>query len=197
MSPHPSTELETRADDTRLVERMAAGDLDGLGTLFDRYGDQVRRFVLRMGVREADADDLVQNTFLGALRSSSRFDADYPVRVWLFGIAAMMVRRYRRSAARFAARLRDWAHEPPTSVIPPPDGLAEQHQQTLRLSEALERLSPKKREAFTLVVLQGISGEQAARALGVPVNTIWTRLHHARRELRRCLDREESEEALA
>jgi RNA polymerase sigma-70 factor (ECF subfamily) len=181
-------------DDARLVARMAAGDLDGLGTLFDRYGDPVRRFVLRMGVREADADDLVQNTFLGALHSSSRFDAEYPARAWLFGIAAMMVRRYRRSAARFAARLRDWAQELPSSAVPPPDGLAEQHEQSVRLSQAIERLAPKKREAFTLVVLEGVSGEQAARALGVPVNTIWTRLHHARRELRECLDGDEPEE---
>lgn len=197
MSPDARTPFETADADAHLVVRMAAGDLDGLGTLFDRYGDQVRRFVLRMGVREADADDLVQNTFLGALRSSNRYDAEYPVRAWLFGIAAMMVRRYRRSAARFSARLRDWAQQPPTSTIPPPDGLAEQHQQTQRLSQAIERLSPKKREAFTLVVLEGVSGEQAAHALGVPVNTIWTRLHHARRELRECLDHEEPEEARA
>lgn len=197
MSPEVTAAQGTSADEARLVARMASGDLDGLGTLFDRYGDQVRRFVLRMGVREADADDLVQNTFLGALRSASRFDPAYPVRPWLFGIAAMLVRRYRRSAARLAARLRDWADERSQSTLPAPDGLAEQHQERVRLARAIERLSPTKREVFTLVVIEGLSGEQAAHALGVPVNTIWTRLHRARRDLRECLEREGAREALA
>ena len=46
----------------------------------------------------------------------------------------------------------------------------------------LERMSPKKREVFALFELEGLSGEEIAARIGVPVNTVWTRLHHARRE---------------
>ena len=52
-------------------------------------------------------------------------------------------------------------------------------------------LSEKKREAFVLVTLEGLSGEEAAQALGVPVNTLWTRLHHARLELSAAIGEEE------
>lgn len=197
MNPQANSHRETIEEEARLVARMAAGDLDGLGTLFDRYGDHVRRFVLRLGVRDTDADDLVQNTFLGALRSASRFDPEYPVRPWLFGIAAMLVRRYRHSAARLASRFRDWTDEALQSQLPAPDGLAEQRQERAHLAQAIERLSPEKREAFTLVVVEGLSGEQAAHALGVPVNTIWTRLHRARRDLRKYLERQRSKEVVA
>ncbi len=188
MNEH-ATRTARATSDAELVGRMAAGDLDGLGMLFDAYSDDIRRFILRMGVREGDADDLVQNAFLAAARSAGRFNSEYTVRAWLFGIAAMMVRRHRRSVARLALRLVAWSEEPRESP-PAPDGLVQHRQQIDRLREALEHLAPKKREAFVLVALEGIPGEQAARALGVPVNTIWTRLHHARRELRQALESE-------
>jgi RNA polymerase sigma-70 factor (ECF subfamily) len=60
-----------------------------------------------------------------------------------------------------------------------------------RFARAFAGLSAKRREAFVLVTLEGLSGEEAAQALGVPVNTIWTRLHHARLELRAAIDEEE------
>jgi len=174
------------ATEIEIVRGLAAGDLDGLGLLFDRYGESIRRLVIRMGVPASDADDLVQNTFLAAMRSASRFNADYAVRSWLLGIAAMMTRRYHRSSGRLAARLRAWSHEP--GVAPAqPDGASETKEQLALAERALGELSQKKREAFVMVVLEGVPGEEAAGALGIPVNTLWTRLHHARRELREAL----------
>lgn len=180
--------LPSHANEVELVQRLAAGDLDALGSLFDTYAQDIRRFVLRMGIEATDADDLVQNAFLGAFRSAARFDAEYAVRTWLFGIAAMHIRRHRRSVARLAARFASWAKEPPL-VAEGPDGAAAARQEIARLQAALDALAQKKREAFVMVVLEGVPGEEAARVLGVPLNTIWTRLHHARRELRSALER--------
>jgi RNA polymerase sigma-70 factor (ECF subfamily) len=56
------------------------------------------------------------------------------------------------------------------------------------MRRALFELSPKKREVFVLVALEGLSGEEVATTLGIPVNTVWTRLHHARSELRHALE---------
>jgi RNA polymerase sigma-70 factor (ECF subfamily) len=53
-----------------------------------------------------------------------------------------------------------------------------------RMAHAVARLSPKRREAFVLVTIEGASGEEVAAALGIPLNTLWTRLHHARQDLR-------------
>lgn len=179
---------QSQRSDAELVERVAAGELDALGLLFDRHEGGVRRFFLRMGISASDVDDLMQATFLELLRAAPRFRADMSVKSWLFGLSSIMARRHRRSLARAATRLLGWAsgarfESPPTPV----DELARE-QDLRRFQAAFEQLAPKKREVFTLVVLEGLSGEEAAGALGVPVNTVWTRLHHARRELRSALE---------
>jgi RNA polymerase sigma factor (sigma-70 family) len=173
--------------DAELVERVAAGELEALGSLFDRHEAGMRRFFLRMGIAASDVDDLVQATFLELLRAAPRFQRDLSVRSWLLGLSAIMARRHRRALARAAARLLGWATWGRLeSPLTPADAL-NREQELLEFQAAFQRLAPKKREVFTLVVLEGLSGEEAAGALGVPVNTVWTRLHHARRELREAL----------
>lgn len=176
------------SSDGELIAAIAASDLDALGQLFERHEAAIRRYVGRLGVTASDADDLVQATFLEVTRAAARFDPQHAASSWLLGIATMMVRRHRRSLVRSAARLVEWArtarHEPPET----PAAIAEGGAAERRVARALERLAPKKREAFVLVTLEGMSGEAAAAALGVPLNTLWTRLHHARRELRAALE---------
>jgi RNA polymerase sigma-70 factor (ECF subfamily) len=182
MSMQPVTGKSSN-DDASLVIRIGKGDLEALGLLFDRHEGAVARFLNRVGTSPADVDDLVQTTFLQVLRAARRFESNISVRSWLLGIASMMARRHRRSLGRLAKRIRTWATIPRWPEIMPDEALQQRHAR-LRLRRALDALSPKKREAFVLVTLEGMSGEEAAEALGVPVNTIWTRLHHARRELR-------------
>ena len=94
-----------------------------------------------------------------------------------------MVRRQRRSVARLTARVRAWAVSREEQRSESPAETFEGRETEARLFRALQNLSPKKREVFVMVALEGASGEEAAVALGVPLNTIWTRLHHARQEL--------------
>jgi len=174
--------------DGELIAAIAHSELDALGQLFERHEPMIRRYLGRLGVSASDADDLVQATFLEVMRAAERFDPQLAASSWLLGVATMMVRRHRRSLVRSAARLVEWARtarrEPPQT----PAAVAEGDAAERRVAGALERLSPKKREAFVLVTLEGMSGEAAAAALGVPLNTLWTRLHHARRELRAALE---------
>ncbi len=175
----------TRAgSDSEIIARLVAGELDALGVLFDRYEHDVRRLLARIGVAPGDLDDLVQQTFLEVPRASHAYDGRLSARPWLLGIAVTMARRHRRSFARMTARLRALAvalHVPRPDT--PADSL-EGHEAEARVARALASLSPSKREAFVLVTLEGATGEEAAALLGVPVNTVWTRLHHARKELR-------------
>lgn len=174
--------------DSELLSAIAAGDLDALGSLFDRHEPGFRRYFSRMGASAHDADDLVQQAFLEIARTASRFDTELSGRAWLYGVATMMIRRHRRSLARIAARLRTWASVRPLETAPPPDASSELDETTSRLSIALERMSPKKREVFVLVAFEGLSGDEVARLMGIPLNTVWTRLHHARQELRAALE---------
>lgn len=174
--------------DAELVLRIATGELDALGALFDRHEGNVRGFLTRVGVAPADIDDLVQATFLEVLHAAPRFDPTFAVKSWLLGLASILVRRHRRSLARAAKRLLTWASlslfDSPTT----PAAELDRSQDLQRFQRAFERLSEKKREVFVLVVLEGLSGDDAARVLGVPINTVWTRLHHARRDLRAGLE---------
>jgi RNA polymerase sigma-70 factor (ECF subfamily) len=170
-----------------LVASIAGGDLSGLGVLFDRHGDDVRRLLGRLGMPASDLDDLVQETFLDVMRAAPRFRAGAAVKPWLFGLAAMVARRRRRVLALMVERLRSLAHEWTAQRSATPVDTLEIGAEARRAREALDVLSSKKREAFVLVALEGMSGEEAAGALGVPVATVWTRLHHARRELKRLL----------
>src|SRR5690606_7443593 len=175
--------------DGELIGAVAKGDLQALGSLFERHEPAVRRYLGRLGIAAVEADDLVQAVFLEVVRASERFDAAYSARSWLFGIATIMVRRQRRSTARIAARMAAWAgmSRADEGLSPTPGQILEHDEVARVLSAALRALSAKKREVFVLVALGGLNGEEAARALGIPLKTVWTRLHYARRELRAAL----------
>lgn len=181
------------SSDPRLLERMRDGDMGALGMLFDRYAADVRRVISRLGITSADVDDLVQLTFLEAMRGAGQYDGRENAKPWLAGIAVMMVRRHRRSLGRLVQRLADWAREPvqekPEST---PADAYETNEMAYRAHQALAKLSDKKREVFILVALEGLPGDQVAAALSIPVATVWTRLHHARLDLRKLLAEEET-----
>jgi RNA polymerase sigma factor (sigma-70 family) len=187
---------QRKADDVDLLRAIAEGRIEELGVLFDRYNADLRRYFGRVGggIMKSEVDDLVQLTFLEIMRAAARFDPERAsARAWIFGIATMMIRRQRRSIARAIARVVQWTgivQQQSDAVITP--GEAYENDETARrLATALSRLSEKKREAFVLVSIEGFSGEEAARVLGIPVKTIWTRLHHARNELREALLRDD------
>jgi RNA polymerase sigma factor (sigma-70 family) len=173
--------------DTVLFARIHDGDTGALGLLYDRYDRDVRRVIARLGVPPCDVDDLVQTTFLEVLNCAERYDGRECGKPWLIGLAVIMVRRHRRSLVRLAARLSSWASLPSSGTETPEDSVGAS-QAAGKAQGALNRLSPKKREAFVLLALEGLSGEEAAKSVGVPLQTIWTRLHHARRELRAALE---------
>jgi RNA polymerase sigma-70 factor (ECF subfamily) len=187
-APSLSRQGET---DAELIVAVAASDLRALGELFHRHAPALRRYLRRMGIPQADVDDLVQATFLEITRAAPRFDAAHAGRSWIFGVASIMLRRHRHFLRRAAARINAWVM-PKAEVEGTPAELFECAEAEQRFARAFAALSAKKREAFVLVTLEGLSGEEAAQALGVPVNTIWTRLHHARVELLAAIDGEES-----
>lgn len=172
--------------DEALIAQVAEGKLDALGELFELHEPALKRYLARLGVRSCDLDDLVQATFLELTRAAPRFDARYSARAFLLGIASMMVRRQRRSLQRLSARVAAFARLVGSSEQAQAIATEElEREATLSaIARAVQQLPAKQRETFVLVSWEGLSGEQAASALGIPVKTVWTRLHHARRALR-------------
>jgi RNA polymerase sigma-70 factor, ECF subfamily len=183
----PAVTAASARTDADLVHGVAGGDLHALGVLFDRFEPDLARLIGRMDVPAADVDDLVQLSFMDVARSASRYDDRWPVRSWICGIALMNVRRHRRSMAQVAARVSRWTRERAFTAPPRPDERAEGHELARLADGALRALTQKKREVFVMVVLEGMSCDEVARSLAIPVATVWTRLHHARRELREIL----------
>jgi RNA polymerase sigma factor (sigma-70 family) len=188
MTALPLVSAQTALRDGDLVAAVGRGDLDALGKLFERHEPLLRRYFGRLGVTPGDVDDVIQAVFLEVMRAAERYDSQYSVKSWLCGIATIMARRQHRSLARWAARMASWAGVETKNDVATPYDIVEHDQAARILKRALAGLSEKKREVFVLVTLEGLSGEEAARALGVPLKTVWTRLHYARRELRAALE---------
>jgi RNA polymerase sigma factor (sigma-70 family) len=185
----PAARQASASSDQALIAQVAEGKLDALGELFERHEPALKRYLARLGVATSDIDDLVQGTFLELTRAATRFDPQYSARAFLLGIASMMVRRRRRSLQRLAVRIASFARLSSQLAIEVP-AVSESVEQEARLraiARAVEQLPSKQREAFVLVTWEGLSGEQAATALGIPIKTVWTRLHHARCALRAAL----------
>ena len=174
--------------DADLFAAMADGDVGALGTLFDRYHDDVHRFIRRACPSGADVDDVVQETFLTALRASSGYDGREVARPFLIGVAAQLLRRRRRTFARLGRMLKMIGRASVEPIRSPQDN-AESSQEARRLHDAIGRLSDDRRIVLVMVELNGMSGVDIAAALSLPVGTVWRRLHEARAELRVTLER--------
>lgn len=170
-----------------LLHRVADGDAAALGAAFDRYHREVYAFLARLRGRH-DLDDLVQNVFLALPLAAAGFDGTGTARGFVLGVALQHARRERR---RWYRRLMLWQARVDDLQLPPtptdPEQQSIDREALERLRRAVATLPEAQRETFLLVESEGLSGEDAARALGVPLNTVWTRLHHARNALRAAL----------
>jgi RNA polymerase sigma-70 factor (ECF subfamily) len=175
----------TPFSDAEVLARLAAGQLGALGELYDRYQAPVRSFIARATRDAHDVDDLLHATFLAAAHSAERYDGRAVARPWLIGIAATLLRRRQQSLARLVRVLTSLKD----TLAPPPDPHPDLHART-DLERALARLSEPKRLTLLLAEVEGLSCEEIAQALAIPIGTVWTRLHAARRELRLALSQE-------
>jgi RNA polymerase sigma-70 factor (ECF subfamily) len=170
------------ASDQEVMGRLASGDSGALGELYDRYQQRVRRFVAHATADAEDVDDLVHLTFLAAAKSAGRYDGRLSCRPWLIGIAAQLIRRRRRAVARFFAVVSSATGERPTQVDP-----GAMLQARSDVNRALLRISEAKRITLIMAEVAGLTCPEIAAALQIPIGTVWTRLHAARRELRQML----------
>jgi RNA polymerase sigma-70 factor (ECF subfamily) len=169
--------------DPELMTRLAAGEIGALGELYDRYQESIRRFVARATSDAEDVDDLVHATFLAAAHSAARYDGRAACSPWLIGIAAQLLRRRRHALGRFFAVMTSLRATRPTTADPR-SALDAQSD----IERALRQISEAKRITLHLAEVEGLSCPEIAAALGIPIGTVWTRLHAARRELRRMLN---------
>lgn len=170
--------------DEALIAACAFADQAALGALFDRHHQRVFRFVCRVaGVGRIDGEDLLQETFAAVWSSADRFKGQAAGLTWIFGIAANIARNHVRSRAR-GAKAMHVLGEQPEAGQDALDEVAARKQAMQRLQDAMAELPHDHRVAFVMCDLEGVSGVDAARSLGVRPGTVWRWLHLARKALR-------------
>jgi RNA polymerase sigma-70 factor (ECF subfamily) len=149
--------------------------------LFARHHVRVYRFVLRLVRDEMTAEDVVNEVFLDVWRQASRFAGRSAVQTWLLAIGrfkALSVRRERRGEElddATAESIADLSDDPALAVEKPDQGE--------KLRRCLAALSPEHREVIDLVYYHEKSLEEVAQIIGIPENTVKTRMFYARKKL--------------
>ena len=183
----PARRAAAQSSDPEIMNRLAGGESGALGELYDRYHQPVRQFVARATGDAEDVDDLAHATFMAAASAAARYDGRPCCRPWLIGIAAQLLRRRRQAAGRFFKALRALAGARSTTALDPRPALNARGD----VEQALRLISEAKRVTLLMAEVEEMTCPEIAAALGIPIGTVWTRLHAARRELRRALEGDE------
>ena len=181
------TDTQAVANDATVIARSLA-EPERFAAVFDRHAPHIHRYLARRVGREA-ADDLVAETFLTAFRKRDRYDTTHPdARPWLYGIATNLVGRHLRDEVR-RYRIAKRASRDLLGVDQADRVLADVTSRSLRapLCDALISLTTADRDVVLLVACEELTYDEVARALGIPVGTVRSRMHRARSQLRDAL----------
>jgi RNA polymerase sigma-70 factor (ECF subfamily) len=171
----------------QLLDRIAGNDRDAFDELFRVYHPRLFRFVFRMTASYRTADEIVNDILLVVWQSAHTFRGDSKVSTWIFGIA------YRRSLRQLRKRK--------FTTVPISDDTAVDENSHKRIERedwvrrGIDELPLKQRLTVMLVYYLGLTYEETAAATGSPVNTVKTRMFHARRKLRDYLSKSAGETA--
>ena len=156
-----------------------------VGALFDAHTPFLLRVVERLAGPGPHVEDVVQEVFLTAHRKRYELDPTQNLKAWLYRVAVNLVRHHHRSFARQRA-LSDKARSYDVrDELSTPDSEAARLETARRVRACVERLPLAHREVFVLFELEDVEGREIAKLVGIPENTVWTRLHHARDKFRK------------
>jgi RNA polymerase sigma-70 factor (ECF subfamily) len=167
--------------DEVLIGRIANGDRLAMQVLYARHHVRVFRFVVRLVRDEAAAEDLISDVFFEVWRQAGRFEGRSAVSTWMFAIArfkALSLLRQRPDEEldeQSAAAIEDPSDDPQATL--------EKKDKSALLRKCLTGLSREHREIIDLVYYHERSVEEVARIVGVPENTVKTRMFYARKRL--------------
>jgi len=163
--------------------------------IYATWYDEVSRWIRALGGPVAEREDLVQDVFIVVHRRLEDFDGAN-LAGWLYQIARRRVRDFRRLLwVKHLITRRSPLPEGLTLAGPSPVEALETKEKRLLLESLLQKLNESERAALVLFEVEGYSGQQIAAVQGVPINTVWARIHKARRKLQQSLERIEQRES--
>jgi RNA polymerase sigma-70 factor (ECF subfamily) len=177
--------LQPQVSDLELLRRARSGDRRAFHALVDRFARPMYGLAYSLLNNAADAEDVVQETFVGAYKALSKFEERASVKTWLGRILVNQVAMFRRDRRGNDDRTTDWRVLDGVEAVKP--GVGAGVDTRLDLQAILRTLGDEHRQVLVLRELQQLSYEEIADVLGVPRGTVESRLHRARAELRKKL----------
>jgi RNA polymerase sigma-70 factor (ECF subfamily) len=167
--------------DEALIGRIASGDRLAMQVLFARHHVRVYRFVLRLVRDESVAEDLISDVFLDVWRQAGRFEGRSAVPTWLLAIArfkaltALRRKPDEELDEEAAEAIEDQSDDPEVTLA--------KRDKSAAIRKCLTGLSAEHREIIDLVYYHEKSVEEVAEIVGIPQNTVKTRMFYARKRL--------------
>lgn len=171
--------------DLRLLKRVADRDRQALSLLYRSYYARLFKFVFRLTNSYTAAEELVNDVMLLVWRKADTFRAESKVSTWILGIAyRLAMRRLKRQKTKLA----------PMAFADESSFVEDSQEMQDWVEVGLQSLSPAHRLTVTLVFYLGLSYEETAAVTGCPVNTVKTRMYHARHKLKEALTKAAGED---
>ena len=171
----------TEVSDEDLIRRIAAKDQAAMRQLYARHNLRAYRFLIRIVKDPGAAEDLLGDVFLDVWQGAGRFEGRSGVATWLLSIARFKAlssfrrRTHQSLEPEMAEGIEDEADTPEVSV--------QKVSKAAALRRCLAQLSPEHREVIDLVYYHERSVEEVGQVLGIPENTVKTRMFYARKRL--------------
>jgi len=178
--------LETFTDSSPPRPRLTVAEVHA------RHGEFIYKSLYRMGVRSPHLEDVYQEVFLVVHRRLDSYAGHCAITTWLFEVCFRVAAGYRRRAHFRREQL-----VPDASAVtfvaaatPTPEREVEKRQAADRLNVILNTLNLEQRMVFRMFELEGLTCDQIGENIGVPVGTVYSRLHRARKAFLRALQRQ-------
>jgi RNA polymerase sigma-70 factor (ECF subfamily) len=194
-SLHSAVEMPVRLPLEAAQPHTGAARFDVV-SIHNRYAEFVWLTLQRLGVRDPDVEDLLQEVFVVVHRRLDSFDGSAKMTTWLFGICMRLAAAYHRRAFRRRERTVAQVPERPGPDDENPESAAVARQAQERLHAALDLLDLEKRAIFVMFEIDEVPCEAIAEMLSVPIGTVYSRLHTARQAFARALARVQAGGAL-
>jgi len=193
MVPRPSGGLAPACPVAGAERQEPDASSERFERLYAEHFEFVWRSLRLLGVEESALADVTQDVFGTVARQLSSFEGRSSLRTWVFGIVENTAANHRRRRARKLDRLQPLDEEHPAGD-PSPHARAEGKEAADLIVRFCAELEDGRRAVFVLGLLEGVPAAEIAASLGLPVNTVYTRMHALRQALKQRLEEREVEQ---
>jgi RNA polymerase sigma-70 factor (ECF subfamily) len=190
-NPHSDSSGLGNEAEVDLVHRIASQDQYAFEVLYRIYYRRLTRFLDRITRRPHANEEVLDDTMFAVWRKAATFNGTSQVSTWIFAIAYRMALKALKRDRAWTQRLLLDDGEPDTA--PSPEAALIEGESRSRIKRLLADLSPEQRAVIELTYYHGCAYKEIAEIVGCPVDTVKTRMFHARRKLRAVLIAEEGD----